>query len=81
VAAVKRLEIHQTDLNNAFLNDELEETIWLQPPEGYVLGPEGAACCLKESLYGPKHGPLIVLAYQAQVCLQPGRFDAKPCRS
>jgi hypothetical protein len=38
VAAAKHGGLHQMDLKTAFLHCELDVNIWMQPPEGYVLG-------------------------------------------
>jgi hypothetical protein len=54
VAAAKNLELHQMDVKTAFLHDELDEDIWMQPPEGYVLGAQGAVCRLRKSIHGLK---------------------------
>jgi hypothetical protein len=54
VAAAKNLELHQMDVKTAFLHGELDEDIWMQPPEGYILGAQGAVCRLRKSIYGLK---------------------------
>jgi hypothetical protein len=53
VAAAKDLELHQMDEKTAFLHGELDEDIWMQPPEGYVLGSKVAVCQLRKSICGP----------------------------
>jgi hypothetical protein len=53
VAAAKDLELHQMDVKTAFLHGELDEDIWMQSPEGYVLGSKGAVCRLRKSICGP----------------------------
>lgn len=47
------LHLHQMDVRTAYLNGELEETIFMRQPEGFVVkGKEHLFCRLKKSLYG-----------------------------
>ena len=58
LAAVYDLEIHQMDVKTAFLNGELEEEIYIEQPEGFVVpGKEKKVCKLIKSLYGLKQAP------------------------
>ena len=57
-AALNGLEIHQMDVKTAFLNGDLEEEIYIQQPEGFVVaGQENKVCRLVKSLYGLKQAP------------------------
>ncbi|CAJ2636069.1 unnamed protein product [Trifolium pratense] len=47
------LELEQMDVKTAFLHGELEETIYMQQPEGFV-EDNSKVCLLKKSLYGLK---------------------------
>ncbi|KAK2447548.1 secreted RxLR effector protein [Trifolium repens] len=50
------LELEQMDVKTAFLHGELEETIYMQQPEGFV-EDNSKVCLLKKSLYGLKQSP------------------------
>lgn len=58
IAALHNLEIHQMDVKTAFLNEELEEEIYMEQPEWYIVpGQENKVCRLVKSLYGLKQAP------------------------
>lgn len=49
------LELHQMDVKSAYLNGELQETIYMRQPEGFVQkGKESLILRLRKSLYGLK---------------------------
>ena len=53
LAASHGLLVHQMDVKTAFLNGELEEEIYMDQPEGFVVkGQERMVCKLVKSLYG-----------------------------
>jgi hypothetical protein len=58
VAASYGLIIHQIDVKTAFLNGELDEEIYMDKPEGFIVdGQENKVCRLIKSLYGLKQAP------------------------
>jgi hypothetical protein len=49
------LELHQMDVNTAFLNRDLDKTVYMARPKGFVMeGIEKLGCHLKKSIYGLK---------------------------
>ena len=49
------LKLHQIDVNIAFLNEEIDETIYMEHPKNFVIGDSKSIVCkLKKSLYGLK---------------------------
>lgn len=53
IAAQEKLILRQFDINTAFLNGEIEETIFMKQPEGFSDGTN-RVCKLLKSLYGLK---------------------------
>jgi hypothetical protein len=53
LAAAYNWPVHSFDFVAAYLNSEIDEEIWIRPPEGMTLGP-GKGLRLKKALYGTK---------------------------
>ena len=53
MAFVRHWSVSQLDVKNAFLNGELREEVYMQPPTGYFV-PDGMVCRLRHSFYGLK---------------------------
>ncbi len=51
VAAVRKWGLYQMDVKNAFLNGDLTEEVYMQPPPGYA-HPSHKVCKLHRALYG-----------------------------
>jgi uncharacterized protein with von Willebrand factor type A (vWA) domain len=49
------LELHQIDVKTALLNGDLDETVHMAQPKGFIMeGKEKLGCRLKKSIYGLK---------------------------
>jgi hypothetical protein len=58
MAASYGLIVHQMDIKTAFLNGELEEKIYMDQPDGFVVkGEERKVCKLLKYLYVLKQAP------------------------
>ena len=73
LAAVYNFEIYQMDVKTVFLNGELEEEIYMEQLEGFVVcGKENKVCKVIKSLYGLKQALKQCLANFYQTMLSDG---------
>lgn len=56
LAALRNWDLHQMDVKNAFLNGDLKEEVYMEPPQGLEV-QSGQVCRLKKALYGLKQAP------------------------
>ena len=58
IAVLHNLDIHQMNVKTTFLNGELNEEIYMEQPEGFIVKcQEHKMCNLVKSLYGLKQAP------------------------
>ena len=58
LAVYKSFKIYQMDVKSAFLNRNLEEEVYIEQPDGFVLGDDpNMVCKLRKALYGLKQAP------------------------
>ncbi|GJX27648.1 zinc finger, CCHC-type containing protein [Tanacetum coccineum] len=58
MASIHNLIIHQMDVKTAFLNGDLEEEVYMNQPQGFILpGNENKVCKLIKPLFGLKQAP------------------------
>jgi hypothetical protein len=52
IVAHYNLELHQMDVKTTFLNDDLQESVYMAEPEGFAMeGKEHMGCRLKKFIY------------------------------
>ena len=57
-ACSKQIKVYQMDVKLVFLNGELEEEVYIEKPQGFLLLEHGDfVCILKKALYGLKQAP------------------------
>lgn len=55
LASIQKWIIHQIDIKTAFLEDDLDEEVYMHQPEGFMVeGQKHKVCKLVKSLYGLK---------------------------
>ena len=60
LAVVLGWRLYQMDVKIAFLNGIIEEKVYIEQPEGFVIhGKESHVCRLKKALYGLKQEPKV----------------------
>jgi hypothetical protein len=58
LSSIYNLYLHQMDVKTTFLNGELNDKVYMEQPEGFVLlGNEHKVYKLIKSLYGLKQAP------------------------
>src|SRR5271170_1847904 len=72
-------KVHQMDVNTAFLNSNIAETVYVEQPEGYeVPGKEDYIRLLRKTLYGLKQSPRAWFQLITTVLVD---FDFQQCES
>jgi hypothetical protein len=57
-ASFNNFKVYQMDVKSTFLNGDLEEEVYIEQPEGFLLSKyEDYVCILKKELYGLKQAP------------------------
>jgi hypothetical protein len=58
IASVMGWKLHQMDVKTTFLNGVIENEVYIEQPQGFVIhGKEFHGCKLKKALYGLKQAP------------------------
>jgi histone deacetylase 1/2 len=57
IAVSNKWQIHQIDIDNAFLNGTIKEDIYMKQPPGFEHSNKQLVCKLQKALYGLKQAP------------------------
>ena len=78
LSVCKTIEFSKLDVNNAFLNGDLLEEIYMSPPPGLRRQGENIVCRLHKSLYGLKQASQQWFSKFTEAVLAAGFFSQKP---
>lgn len=78
LAVTKGWHIHQLYVNNAFLNGQLEEEVYMTQPPSFADSNKALVCKLNKALYGLKQAPRAWFDRLREV-LQKYGFKASCC--
>ncbi|WKA12737.1 hypothetical protein VitviT2T_030094 [Vitis vinifera] len=76
VAAARKWDLFQMDVKNAFLNGDLSEEVYMQPPLGLSI-ESNKVCHLRRALYGLKQAPRAWFAKFSSIIFHLG-YTASP---
>ena len=58
LSSFQKFKVFQMDMTFAFLNGDLDEEVYIEQPDGFILGKDPKLVCrLKKALYGLKQAP------------------------
>eukprot|EP00253_Pinus_taeda_P024631 PITA_24631 len=58
LSSFQKFKVFQMDVKSAFLNGDLNEKVYIEQPDGFILGNDPKLVCrLKKALYGLKQAP------------------------
>eukprot|EP00253_Pinus_taeda_P024064 PITA_24064 len=58
LSSFQKLKVYEMDVKCAFLNGDLEEEVYIEQPDGFILGNDPKlVCILRKALYGLKQAP------------------------
>eukprot|EP00253_Pinus_taeda_P005554 PITA_05554 len=65
LSSFQNFKVFQMDMKSDFLNGDLEEEVYIEQPDGFILGNDpNLVCRLKKALYGLKQAPKgLVLSF------------------
>eukprot|EP00253_Pinus_taeda_P024835 PITA_24835 len=58
LSSFQKFKVYQMDVKSAFLSGDLEEEVYIEQPDGFILGNDAKLVCrLRKALYGLKQAP------------------------